>query len=298
MVQHVLRHLDYREQSLLAAASRPLKSSRKVSFVEAPFSQHNFSWTMKIGAQAFEVASSCTAVALAAIVSFYESPKSFVEHWRDLERWRLIISTGAQWHERFVKTRMERQIFHALGAEAAHISPEEMCMQASSGLLPIEFSALASLQAQRAMRCLTDICESCSRTGRIGESFCDWCGGSIAKGAPASMETCWRLLAAHVEAVASEPCGFVMVAEARTLAVLVHEGKYIVPDSHYRSWTGQPTDSSLLVAGEWVARADFSRLLGQAISQGPTGYKADLPTRLFVWMHAGSGFATEDVPPH
>lgn len=296
-MQHVLPHLDYREQSLLAAASRPLKSSRQVSFIEAPFTQHDFSWTLTIGAKTLKVTSSCTAVALAAIVEFYESPKTFVDNWWDLERWQRIISTGAQWHERFVKSKMDDQLFLALGPEATHVSPEEMCMQASSGQLPIEFAGLVSLQQQRAIICLTDICVLCGGTGPSGKSFCDHCGGNVVQGAPSSLETCCQLMGAHVGAIASEPCGFVVVAGERSFAVVVGEGKYIVPDSHYRSWTGQPIDSSLLVAGKWVDRADFSRLLGKAIGQGPLGYKADVPARLFAWMHAGSGFAKEDVPP-
>tara|TARA_Y100000310_G_scaffold267632_1_gene279689 strand:+ start:35 stop:415 length:381 start_codon:yes stop_codon:yes gene_type:complete len=92
--------------------------------------------------------------------------------------------------------------------------------------------------------------------------------------------------------MAPEPCAFVVTAGPRSFYIGVAGGVYVVGDSHYRSWTGKVRESSLVLSGKWVDRADFHSLLGEAIGRGELGYnspEALTAGTLFSWLQVGSG---------
>ena len=285
----VLDHLDYQTQSSLAAAAVPLKASRQIAFRELPFTQHDFPWAFTRGGQEVETSAACTPISLAAAVAFYGTPEPFTRAWQDEDKWRSIFAQGAIWHEEYVRSRTLAVCFDALGAEGLHVSPDEVYAQAHT--LTAAFAPLALLQGERAMTCITDICEVCKCYGPIGETSCP-CGGRRPRGRLASLQECLKSVSSHVRAMAPEPCAFVVTAGPRSFYIGVAGGVYVVGDSHYRSWTGKVRESSLVLSGKWVDRADFHSLLGEAIGRGELGYnspEALTAGTLFSWLQVGSG---------
>jgi hypothetical protein len=237
-----------------------------------------------------QVSSSCTLISLAATVDFYRNQETFMEDWCNDVHWQDIYQTGARWHESYMKglvSELPASMLKLLGAELGHVTPDEVHGRSTafSTMADGIGMPLSALFTERNLICISDTCEECFDFGFIGEHICS-CGGRRPQAVAKSMTTCLQLLSRHVQRMQPEPSPFTMIAGSRTFSIFVKPPKFVVIDSHNRSWTGRPLDTSLVIKGEWVDGADFARSIMPAIGQGDVGYNKPDETqhaRVFSW---------------
>ena len=219
-----------------------------------------------------EVRAGCALICCAIAAKFYANPHGFMQNWQNKALWQNTYKQGLQWHEVYVKSRMA-SLLSAMGMEAVHFSLEEVHSQAPSLLASHgdAFLPMSTLSSQRALICITDVCQSCGQPGPISLPTCG-CGGQRPQGVPVSLPRCLEALSAHAQQMAAEPCGLILLVGQRSLSVFVNPPTLLVADSHYRTWTGKPAEASLVISGKWLAGADLTLLLGRAIGQGDLGY--------------------------
>ena len=279
------QHLDYNAQAALSAVARSLKNVMAVSFVEIPFTQGSFGWTFFHQGKLCTCTTICVFVALVVAERFLRQPTQVWNSWKHIDQWAATYSEASRLHSEYFHRGRLDEIHSAIGQQALLTNVVEFL-----GAVPelgLTFQRFMQMADERALTCLLDSCRDCGRICHVNQSSCA-CGAACQRGSVGSMQACFNKVAEHARRTAPAPTANIFTVGDRTFFFGVGGSKYILLDSHHRSWTGTVQETSLVLVGSWHADMDLYASLEPVLVRGAMGYSVTDRAAVVSWTSFGT----------